>query len=945
MKNTLALRTGILAALLAGAGCTASPPTPTSAPRGAALSVGPGAPMQVARYFPPHTTGGTLVALSDGSVLAVGGGSGGAPLRSVERYADGAWSEVALLGTARQNASAVLVGADQVLVVGGDGPGGVKLASAEVVRPTAGGWEAQAVPAQLTVGRSRHTLTRLTDNMVLIAGGVGANNAALNTTAVFSFGADPVNGAFNEATPVMAAPRSFHSATELAPGEVLLAGGANGAACQNSAQVFKYTEEQGFTITNKDNLPGRVYQHAAVRLTDGRVFFAGGHNCATGVANAWIFNPNAGPGSQWTGAGVTSQARWGASVNLVEGRPVLIGGRTNVAALRLIETYDPPTGSWFIHPSLSTARVYHNSVYLPQLGYILVAGGITSVAAPANVAISSTELIDRRSWNPRRALPTALTLHTATALTDGRVLVTGGNSGGGALASAYLYDPATDTWAPTAPMQRRRQYHSAHRLSDGRVAIIGGDEQINFNGAHAAVREIELFTPDAGGGSWSQPVALVEARYAHAVCPLGGDRFLIAGGMNATGNGVKRSVELYTYTPGPQPQHSVVVSADPAGLTTARAHAACVTLESGRALVVGGHDTVGNALSSAEIVDPVNFMPQPTAAMQRPRKFFTADRLPGGRVLVTGGLDGQATRVTSEIFTPSADPAGPGAWADTGGLAAGRSSHASVVLKDGRVLALGGRGQAVTALKSAEIFEGSTWTPACDMSVARSWMPAALMENGRVLVPGGYNGVVIPNVDTYEPGLSCGAKGIGAECGDDSACGSTHCVDGVCCKSACGGQCESCAEPGLVGTCAPRAAGALPLGARPACAGAGTVCGGACDGQVRLACAYPAVECRAATCTAGVATESAACAQGACPTPVTQSCGAYLCGSSGCATSCSFATGCAAPFVCNTYRMCVPEDDIDGDGVPNAVDNCAYAPNPDQADSDNDGQGDACDWI
>ena len=64
------------------------------------------------------------------------------------------------------------------------------------------------------------------------------------------------------------------------------------------------------------------------------------------------------------------------------------------------------------------------------------------------------------------------------------------------------------------------------------------------------------------------------------------------------------------------------------------------------------------------------------------------------------------------------------------------------------------------------------------------------------------------------------------------------------------------------------------LGARPACAGAGTVCGGTCDGQGRLACAYPAVECRAATCTAGVATESAACAQGACPTPVTQSCGA-----------------------------------------------------------------------
>ncbi|PYS95115.1 MAG: hypothetical protein DMF50_10155 [Acidobacteria bacterium] len=50
-------------------------------------------------------------------------------------------------------------------------------------------------------------------------------------------------------------------------------------------------------------------------------------------------------------------------------------------------------------------------------------------------------------------------------------------------------------------------------------------------------------------------------------------------------------------------------------------------------------------------------------------------------------------------------------------------------------------------------------------------------------------------------------------------------------------------------------------------------------------------------------------------------------------------------FLPNLSPPPTPEQDLDGDGVPDAVDNCPTIPNPDQADCDGDGVGDACDAV
>ena len=64
--------------------------------------------------------------------------------------------------------------------------------------------------------------------------------------------------------------------------------------------------------------------------------------------------------------------------------------------------------------------------------------------------------------------------HTATLLTDGRVLVVGGGAVNSA--SSEIYDPAAGSWTSTGGMTvARPRMHSATLLPDGRVLVVGGD--------------------------------------------------------------------------------------------------------------------------------------------------------------------------------------------------------------------------------------------------------------------------------------------------------------------------------------------------------------------------------------------------------------------------------------------------------------------------------------
>jgi hypothetical protein len=152
-------------------------------------------------------------------------------------------------------------------------------------------------------------------------------------------------------------------------------------------------------------------------------------------------------------------------------------------------------------------------------------------------------------------------------------------------------------------------------------------------------------------------------------------------------------------------------------------------------------------------------------------------------------------------------------------------------------------------------------------------------------------------------------------CITTAECGSGFCVDGVCCNSACGGTCQTCAQSGSVGTCIAADPGTDP---RMECdASAVTTCGndGSCDGAGACRKHPAGATCLAAGCSsAAVHTASTCNGTGTCVAGTTTSCGAYQCDGAGvaCQTTCTTDASCTG--FCSAAACVAPPVNIAGNG-------------------------------
>jgi hypothetical protein len=315
---------------------------------------------------------------------------------------------------ARQNfAASRLATGGKVLVTGGLASGPRK--SAELYDPATGAFTATG---DLLGLREDHTSSLLANGKVLIAGGEGGigGGTPLATSELY----DPDLGIFS-VSGSMATARTYHTATVLAGGNVLVTGGQWNVAARailDTAEVYD-ADNRAFLPAGSMNVAR--YWHTATLLPDGKVLIAGGY-------------------------GLTG------------------------AALDRAEIYDPETGLFTETGPMGAARYGHSATLLAADGVVLLAGGFGAGVQ------ASAELYDPGSgtFQSTGDLNFARHFHSATALPGGRVLLAGGITTSEPLSSAELYDPLAGTFTATESMEAERYYHTATLLDSGEVLVVGG---------------------------------------------------------------------------------------------------------------------------------------------------------------------------------------------------------------------------------------------------------------------------------------------------------------------------------------------------------------------------------------------------------------------------------------------------------------------------------------
>ncbi|QSQ23238.1 kelch-like protein [Pyxidicoccus parkwayensis] len=204
------------------------------------------------------------------------------------------------------------------------------------------------------------------------------------------------------------------------------------------------------------------YAPTATRLLNGKVFVAGGECRECAIAD--VYDPTL---EAWYSVCTLAGLRHSHVATLLpDGRVLLSGGYAESNAADLYTPspgYCAPTG-----PMAVSHRVEHATALLPG-GKVLAVGGSGATAEEYDPATNTWTLVGSMA-TPREGL-------TATALPNGKVLVTGGRpspTSSATLATAELYDPVTRTWSSAGSMAAPRKGHKATLLPNGRVLIIGG---------------------------------------------------------------------------------------------------------------------------------------------------------------------------------------------------------------------------------------------------------------------------------------------------------------------------------------------------------------------------------------------------------------------------------------------------------------------------------------
>lgn len=316
--------------------------------------------------------------------------------------------------------------------------------------------------------------------------------------------------------PALPTGRGGHTASTLANGSVVVAGGAPTTDLPATDEILRYTPSTGVFLTAATRLATPRVGHSASLLPDGRLLFAGGSSHAsltsvqTLVESAEIFNPatDVVVPLKFRGNPIR-RAFHSADVRVINGETILdlYGGRGDI-------TYTPESRLG-IRSDIRSFHLKGDSLIAlsPAIGGRLIgpAWGHTQTALNSTASTPSRYLIVSAVFEP--------------GFDDESVAIIDFGDPRG-LVPRFVSLPAVG-----------RSQHASVRLGQELVGISGGRTSEG-----ALTHSIEIYS-DRARRFFTVPVSnfqLVD-RFAHSVSRIASDRVLVTGGFDAAGNGIAAS--------------------------------------------------------------------------------------------------------------------------------------------------------------------------------------------------------------------------------------------------------------------------------------------------------------------------------------------------------------------------------------------------------------------
>jgi hypothetical protein len=354
---------------------------------------------------------------------------------------------------------------------------------------------------------------------------------------------------------------------------------------------------------------------------------------------------------------------------------------------------DPPEPHLFFSRSVKFASLdiapmpRIGGLGIPYLGTALLVGG-SNGSLGSDGQVTQVERFDpltgRLTVMTGGVMPRDRTVHALIGTAPPQVVVIGGTSGAEGAKFIEVIDDRRIELLEFSEMARIDL--TATSLTDGRVMVIGG----NAPGQPPSGEIDEIAQSDASFTVRRLAAGLAHPRSGHSATRLGEDvgaPVLIAGGVGPTGVPIGIA-ELFKPL---SEELAKPATFAPAMIVPRRGHTASL-MPDGSVLIIGGVDGLGQPVRKLELfsVDAgfvdVGDLPANAGGID-----FSATTLPDGRILIAGGRLTPGSSPLNNAYIARLDPLdGSVDVVATDHLAIARARHQATVLCDGTILITGG---------------------------------------------------------------------------------------------------------------------------------------------------------------------------------------------------------------------------------------------------------------